>query len=1163
MKSFRVWKVWDGFGCVVSLATIFDRPAHHACINGYTLRLAGVVSLLAFGLPLAGSAAPRQQLSGGHVPAAVARLAPVGSLPGSQRLNLAIGLPLRNKQELDALLQQLYDPTSPNYHRYLKPEEFTTRFGPTEQDYQALIAFARTNGLEVTSTHPNRVLLDVSGPVSAVEKVFRVKLHVYPHPTEGRNFYAPDVEPSLDLAVPVSAIAGLNNYFVPHPANLFRPIGDKSGNASPCLASGSGTNGSYMGNDFRAAYAPGVTLTGTGQAVGLFELDGYYTNDITSYETTNNLSPVPLQNLRVDEVSGIPGYNWPLSNENAEVAMDIEVAISMAPGLSQVIVYEGPRTSQGAYDTLSRMATDNLAKQLSSSWVIEEILSTPTLADSIYPEFAAQGQSFFQASGDHGAYPTYQYADNPYTTIVGGTALTTTGRGGSWKEEITWNDGYTNGGYWATGGGISANYSIPSWQQGIDMSGNQGSPTMRNVPDVAMVARDIFVVTDRGVPWVSGGTSAAAPLWAGFTALVNEQAAASRLAPVGFLNPALYTIAKGTNYARAFHDVTMGNNTNGTSRTQFYAVPGYDLCTGWGTPNGANLINLLVAAPRPVFPPWITSQPQSQTVTAGSSVTLSVVAWGTAPLSYQWSLNGQSISAATGSSYSIARVQSSDAGTYWVVVTNSYGSVTSDLATLAISSASAFGIIGAPFKYQIIANNNPTWYSASGLPSGLSCDGATGLISGTPTRTGTFSVNVQARNIFGSTASATVVFTIANGAITSATSAQGVLGVLFNYQIAADNSPSGYSASGLPPSLSCDVGSGLISGTPVQAGTFSVNVQARNLYGTASATILFTIANGAITSATSAQGVIGVPFGYQIIANNNPTWCSASGLPSGLSCDGATGVISGTPTRTGAFSVTVQAKNVLGSTVAATVLLTIANGAVTSATSAQGVIGAPFGYQIIANNNPTWYSASGLPSGLSCDGAAGFISGTPTRTGTFSVTVEAINISGSAAAATVLFTIADGAIISGTSAQGVIGVPFSYEIIANNNPTWYSASGLPSGLSCDGATGFISGIPTQAGTFSVPVQARNILGSAAAATISLTISGGTIGGASQPALAIVRTGNSVLLTWPVTSGGYVLEETQLQPNAWTNSSAPVVVQGSNNVATITTAVSAKFYRLRK
>jgi hypothetical protein len=141
-------------------------------------------------------------------------------------------------------------------------------------------------------------------------------------------------------------------------------------------------------------------------------------------------------------------------------------------------------------------------------------------------------------------------------------------------------------------------------------------------------------------------------------------------------------------------------------------------------------------------------------------------------------------------------------------------------------------------------------------------------------------------------------------------------------------------------------------------------------------------------------------------------------------------------------------------------------------------------------------------------------------------------------------------------------VPFNYQIVADNSPTWRSASGLPSGLSCNGASGVISGTPIQTGTFSVHVEAKNLFGTASV-TISLTISDGTIGGASQPTLGVLRTGSSVLLTWPVTSGGYVLEETQLQPNAWTNSSAPVVVQGSNNVATITTAVSAKFYRLRK
>src|SRR6185295_19368308 len=130
----------------------------------------------------------------------------------------------------------------------------------------------------------------------------------------------------------------------------------------------------------------------------------------------------------------------------------------------------------------------------------------------------------------------------------------------------------------------------------------------------------------------------------------------------------------------------------------------------------------------------------------------------------------------------------------------------------------------------------------------------------------------------------------------------------------------------------------------------------------------------------------------------------------------------------------------------------------------------PFNYQIAADNNPTWYSASGLPSGSRCDGRTGLISGTPTRTGTFSVHVEASNLRGTASA-TISITIADGAITSAASAQGILGAPFSYQIAADNSPTWYSASGLPSGVGCDRSTGLISGIPTRPGTFSVHVEA--------------------------------------------------------------------------------------------
>ena len=158
--------------------------------------------------------AAAQQVLHSHVPEAVARLnlQPTGRLAGTNRLNLAIALPLRNRETLTNLLHQLYDPASSNYHHYLTPEQFADMFGPTESDYQAVIAFAKANGLAVTGTHPNRTLLDVSGTVADIEKTFHVTMRVYRHPQEARTFYAPDVEPSVDLAVPVLYVSGLNNY---------------------------------------------------------------------------------------------------------------------------------------------------------------------------------------------------------------------------------------------------------------------------------------------------------------------------------------------------------------------------------------------------------------------------------------------------------------------------------------------------------------------------------------------------------------------------------------------------------------------------------------------------------------------------------------------------------------------------------------------------------------------------------------------------------------------------------------------------------------------------------------------------------------------------------------------------------------------------------------
>jgi autotransporter-associated beta strand protein len=509
-------------------------------------------------------------------------------------LRLAIGLPLRNQAKLDQLLQDLYDPASPNFRRYLEADEFAGRFGPTPQDYQAVLAFAGSNHLTVTAQHPNRMLVDVVGSVADIERAFHLKMQVYAHPTESREFYAPDGEPQLDLAVPVLHISGLDNYAAPRA--LCHEVTAPMRAAQAMPAAGSGPSGNYAGRDFRAAYAPGVTNTGVGQSVGLLEYQGYAASDILNYETNYSLPNVPLNNVLLDGIASITS-----DDGGAEVPLDIEMAISMAPGITQVIVYYG----SVADDILNSMATANVAKQLSASWTFG--IDATTL--QIYQQFAAQGQSYFNASGDADAYTTSvpTPTDAPYITSVGGTFLSTTGPGGTWVSETVWNRGNGTG----SSGGISLTYSIPLWQQGLSMDANQGSAFMRNIPDVAMVAENVWVLYNNGSSGAYGGTSCATPLWAGFIALVNQQAAANGQRPIGFINPTIYALGKSAGYSAAFHDITVGNNTLSTCPNKYYAVAGYDLCTGWGTPSGSKLLNTLALS---AFNPLVVTPTNGLTV---------------------------------------------------------------------------------------------------------------------------------------------------------------------------------------------------------------------------------------------------------------------------------------------------------------------------------------------------------------------------------------------------------------------------------------------------------------------------------------------------------------------------------------------------------------------
>jgi xanthomonalisin len=483
-------------------------------------------------------------------------------------MHLAVVLPMRNMAGLDALQRDIYNPASPNYHHYISVEQFTERFGPTQSDYEAAVAFFAGQGLTIAARTPNRYIIDVDGRVADVERVLNVKMGLYQHPTEHRLFMAPDRAPTLDLAVPVLQVIGLDNFVLPHPKLVH--------SAHPAAGrGGTGPSGQYDGNDMHKAYYPTGTLTGAGQSIGLFEFVGYNIADVNTF-FANKYGPansVPVVGIKTDSES----LSCTGSCDDSEQVLDIEYAISIAPGLSSVRVYVG----SVAEDILNKMATDNISKQVSSSWGWNENFAAD---DAIFKEFAVQGQTNLTASGDNsslsasGPWPE----EDANIVAVGGTDVVT-GSTGLWSSETGWSGS-------AGGPSLDKTIKITSYQLAVAKNTSGASTTLRNVPDIAANANTDMEICDDGIcEGGYGGTSFASPMWAGIVALANQQAVAAGKPVVGFINPAVYAIAAGASYKTDFHDITSGKSG------KYSAVAGYDLVTGVGSPIGQTFINALIA----------------------------------------------------------------------------------------------------------------------------------------------------------------------------------------------------------------------------------------------------------------------------------------------------------------------------------------------------------------------------------------------------------------------------------------------------------------------------------------------------------------------------------------------------------------------------------------
>jgi len=563
----------------------------------------------------------------GHVLQALAKAKVVPSHSKStakESLTLTLVLKRDDQAGFERYLKDVYDPQSPNYRKFLSQSELSDRFGPSSENYSALLSYLRKNGFTEIEGSTNRMTITVRGARAQVERTFGV--HIREYQIGEKTFYANDRDPALpqQLASSVQTVNGLSNLATPRPANPYVAIGiiaavaatvalvicalirgvteltkfvvksfGQPYNPPPlpglfnlcvapqsmlALTSESGLQSSMVSEAATAAACGAWDgIDGTGQTIGLVEFDTFKTSDVADYLA---LIGAPANLLSHVSQVHVNGGATPGPNQN-EVLLDIDIALTLAPG-ANIVVYDAPFGSAGNnyQPILNRMINDGVTI-ISNSWSYCEdqtTLADVQSIDALFQTAAASGISVFNAAGDSGSTcldgspnTIGVPADSPNATAVGGTSLTSD-PGFTYGSETWWNGVNSIPSTGQGGFGVSKFFARPSYQAGFNSLPN------RSIPDVAINADPahgvlICQANGGGCPTglLNGGTSGAAPMWAAFTALLNQAQGQN----LGFLNPLLYPLAN----TNAFHDAaSMGSD--------FAHV-------GLGSPNLANLHLLL------------------------------------------------------------------------------------------------------------------------------------------------------------------------------------------------------------------------------------------------------------------------------------------------------------------------------------------------------------------------------------------------------------------------------------------------------------------------------------------------------------------------------------------------------------------------------------------
>jgi subtilase family serine protease len=578
----------------------------------------------------AGAAAQTVRVPAG-IPSEALSMPTWGDLPSERTLSLEIWFKPRKQKQLESLIAELQDPSSPRYHKWLSADEYTRRFGVTQAQFDKLARWLGDQGMQVTGGSPSEGLIRFRGGPLAVLRAFGSRIMRF-SPDGSRFGNISDPKLPGEFAELVGGITGLDNMYAVAPASL--RVSRAAAPAKPRLALRSG--GSVRPRSpielADLDIAPNVMVDGEGPALGPSDFDVFYNAkplkdqgitgagggciavisdsdfSASSVQAFDNQFGLPDNTASITRISGFgSGGNF------AETELDLEWSHAVAPGAAQKYAL-----SSDIVSALNDAVRDNTCSVITISFTLcrrGESFYTSTV-HSIASRAAAQGQTILVASGDWGAARidfdpfrgcvvgtspgVNELASDPFITSVGGTAFNRSafsGQGGtivSYTTERTWNDVSDGVGGGATGGGKSAFFSKPSYQSGV--SPNDGR---RDQPDIAMVASPNFpgaffydssgAGPDLGIV---GGTSISAPMWAGIVKLL-EQKAGGRVGP---LNSRLYSLARAGQSQGGFHDITTGNN-DFSGVQGFDAGPGYDLVTGWGTVDVTRFINAFIQGP--------------------------------------------------------------------------------------------------------------------------------------------------------------------------------------------------------------------------------------------------------------------------------------------------------------------------------------------------------------------------------------------------------------------------------------------------------------------------------------------------------------------------------------------------------------------------------------